>query len=98
MKELTQLQKKKLKSMAHHLKPLVQIGHKGMTDNVIEAINHALDDHELIKIKFLDFKDEKHELAEKVSRDTDSVLISIVGNIAVLYRWNSNDEKRKITI
>lgn len=98
MIELTQTQRKKLKSMAHHLKPLVQIGRRGMTDSVREAINCALNDHELIKVKFMDFKEEKDNLADQISRETDSALISIIGNIAVFFRWNSNDEKRKITI
>ncbi len=56
---LTNSQKRELKSLAHHLKPVVQIGQKGISENLLKAINQALDDHELIKIKFIDFKDQK---------------------------------------
>lgn len=99
MKELTNIQKKKLKALAHKLKPVVLIGQKGITDSLVKAVDKALEDHELIKVKFIDLKDEKIELSEKVAGDTGSFLVNMIGNTAILYRENPEkpkDEKIKI--
>lgn len=88
MTELNGRQRRKLKSLAHHLKPVVQIGQKGLTDSLIKAVDKALSDHELIKVKFVDFKEEKHDLAEEVVSGTGSALVGMIGNIAILYREN----------
>ncbi len=88
MPELTGAQKRKLKSHAHHLKPVVQIGQKGLTQELIKAVDKALLDHELIKVKFVDFRDEKRELSLAVSESTGASLVTLIGNIAVLYREN----------
>jgi len=53
----------------------------------------------LIKVKFIDLKDEKIELTEKVISDTGSFLVNMIGNTAILYRENPErpkDEKIKI--
>ena len=99
MKELTISQRKKLKSLAHKLKPVVLIGQKGITESLVKAVDKALEDHELIKVKFIDLKDEKIELTEKVISDTGSFLVNMIGNKAILYRENPEspkDEKIKI--
>ena len=99
MKELNGSQKRKLKSLAHHLKPVVLIGQKGITESLLKAVDKALEDHELIKVKFIDLKDEKIELSEKIVSDTGSSLVNMIGNIAILYRENperQKDEKIKI--
>ncbi|MBN2402498.1 MAG: ribosome assembly RNA-binding protein YhbY [Spirochaetes bacterium] len=85
-------EKKNLKAKAHHLKPVVQIGHKGMTKALIKAIDDALIAHELIKIQFLDFKEEKRELAQEISKETGSVIVGMIGNVLILYRKNPEDE------
>lgn len=84
--------------MAHHLKPLVQIGKLGVNENSLAAIIKALDDHELIKIKFLDFKDEKGELSEKIKNETGAVIAGMIGNMLILYKQNPDKDKRKIRI
>jgi RNA-binding protein len=99
MKEITSSQKRKLKSLAHKLKPVVLIGQKGITESLVKAVDKALEDHELIKVKFIDLKDEKVELLEKVISDTKSFLVNLIGNTAIIYRENPErpkDEKIKI--
>ena len=95
MTELNGRQKRKLKSLAHHLNPVVQIGQKGLTEALIKAIDKALNDHELIKVKFVDFKDEKRELAEEVSSETGSALVGMIGHIAILFRENPELERKE---
>jgi RNA-binding protein len=92
MEQLSAPEKKKLKAEAHHLKPVVQIGHKGKTKTLIKAIDDALIAHELIKIQFLDFKEEKRELAQEIAEEIDSAIVGIIGNVLTLYRANPEKE------
>ena len=55
MGKTTGSDRKYLRQLAHPLKPLVQIGSSGVTDALIAAVDTALRDHELIKIRFLEY-------------------------------------------
>lgn len=98
MDPLTGKQIRRLKSLAHHLEPVVYIGKQGITESLIQAAAQALADHELIKIKFIDFKDEKRSLVEDVVSRTDAALVQIIGNVAVVFRPADNEEKRRIVV
>lgn len=92
MKELSGSKIRELKALAHHLNPVVQIGQKGVTENVIKAFEKAVDDHELIKVKFVDFKEDKKELSLNLSRETGAALVDIIGNVAIFYREKVEDQ------
>lgn len=96
MDKLKGSQRKYLRAQAHHLNPLVIIGAKGITDNLIGSIDLALKDHELIKVKFGEFKEDKKEISEDIAKATKSDVVGIIGNIAILYRQHPKPEKRKI--
>lgn len=98
MKTLSGSQKRSLKSQAHHLKPVVLVGRNGITDSLVEAVGKALDDHELIKIKFIDFKEEKKDLAGEIVSRTASALVTLIGNIAIIYKQNQDIKKRRIVV
>jgi len=98
METLKGSQRKYLRAQAHHLKPLVLIGSRGVTEQLLGSVDLALKDHELIKIKFGDFKDAKKEISEEIARATKSELVGLIGNVAILYRRNSDPEKRKIKL
>jgi RNA-binding protein len=98
MDKLKGSQKKYLRAQAHHLKPLVLIGAKGVTKTLIGSVDLALKDHELIKVKFGEFKEAKKEISEDIAQATKSELIGLIGNIAIFYRQNPDLEKRKIKI
>ena len=85
-----------LRGLAHHLKPVVQVGKHGLIDNLITTVSQALDAHELIKVKFVDLKQRREELSREIATRTQSELAGLVGNIAILYRQHSDAEKRKI--
>jgi len=97
MPPLSSAQRKELRSLAHHLVPIVLIGMKGVTETLVESVNQALEAHELIKVKFNDHKDEKRVLIDSISEATDSQVAGLIGNVAILYRPNPNPDKRKIT-
>jgi RNA-binding protein len=81
---------------AHGLQPVVQVGKFGLTDEVVAAVDKALGDHELIKVKFISFKDEKSDLAREVGTKIDATLVRVVGNIAIYYRHQPDPEKRVV--
>jgi len=95
---MTGKQRSRLKSIAHHIKPVIIIGKGGVSEGLVAALDKSLSDHELIKIKFNDFKDEKKDLAESVAVRTGSELVSLIGNVAVLFRQNEDPERQKVII
>ena len=98
MEQLKGSQRKYLRGEAHHLKPLVMIGAKGVTEQLLGSVDLALKDHELIKVKFGEFKEAKKEIATEIAKTTKSEVIGLIGNVAILYRQHPQSEKRKIKI
>ena len=93
---LTSKQKQNLKSLAHSLDPVIRIGKNGLTEQSLVTIEKALADHQLIKIKFLDFKDEKKNFIKSIEERTDAVLIEVIGNVVILFKENPDSEKQLI--
>jgi RNA-binding protein len=76
-----------LRSLAHPLDPVVQVGKSGVTNDVIAAVDAALLDHELIKVRLmLDEAVDRKISAAKLAASTASDVAQIVGKIVVLYR------------
>lgn len=100
MEKLKGFQKKYLRGLAHSLKPVVLVGQSGLTPGVIAAVGEALDTHELIKIKFNDFKEkaQKTEIIGHIETQTGSGLAGLIGHMAIFYRMNPDPEKRKIML
>ena len=100
MEILKGYQKKFLKGLAHRLKPVVFIGQKGLSRNLIGSINDALDTHELIKVKFVEFKEKQQKagMAESIEAATDCRLVGLIGHTAIFYRRHADPDKRKIQL
>lgn len=98
MPELKGSQRKYLRGLAHDLKPVVLIGKNGVAEMVLKSIDQALNDHELIKVKFIDFKDEKKTLAAKIAENCASEMVGLIGNVAIFYRQHTDAKKRKIQV
>lgn len=89
-------QKRYLRSLAVNLKPVVIIGKDGVSANLIDSIDVALEAHELIKIKVLEtFDADLNELASDLAEVSDSYLIQKMGRTILLYR-PSEDKKIKL--
>jgi RNA-binding protein len=95
---LSASQKKYLRGLAHHLNPSVRVGKKGVVDSLIQSVDSQLKAHELIKVKFVNWKDQKDSLSDQIATQTLSEKVGGVGNITIFYRENSDLEKRKIAI
>lgn len=76
-----------LKAKAHTLKPVVIIGHHGLTEAVLTEIEVSLEHHELIKIRVnaLDRNDRKL-MIDLILQRTAAELVQTVGHIAVIHR------------
>lgn len=100
MDSLKGFQKRFLRGLAHALKPVVFVGQKGFTPSLVDAIDDALDHHELVKVKFVDFKEKEKKLAlvEKIEQSVTCEMVGLVGHIATFFRQQSDPEKRKINL
>lgn len=98
MPTMTNMQRQHLRRLAHELRPVVRIGKQGLTASAHHAIDQALTAHELIKIKFLDFQDQKESLTDELVRVSESVLVALVGNVATIYREQPDPERRGIQL
>jgi RNA-binding protein len=96
MPQMKDSRRRQLREQVHSLKPLVQVGKNGVTEELIKTIDKALEDHELIKVKFLNYKTEKNELSRTIAQRTQSTLIDLIGNTAILYR-KSHEATRRTT-
>lgn len=95
MMELTSKQRKMLEKAAHTLEPVVIVGQNGVTTSLEVKVAESLKAHELIKVRFNEFKEEKRELAEEIAQKTDATLVRIIGNVAILYKESEDSEKRR---
>lgn len=86
LEPLTNAQIRKFKAAAQHLEPMLKVGKAGLSEGFVRSVNEALSQHELVKIKFSEFKEQKKELAPKLAESTSSHLVMRVGNVMVLHR------------
>jgi len=86
--EMTSKTRAELRSQAQSLNPVVMVGHEGITDGVVAALDSALTDHELVKVRFQDFKEQTRDLSNDLAKKTASTLVSTTGFTAVFYRKN----------
>jgi RNA-binding protein len=91
-------QRRYLRGQANRLKPVVFIGKNGVNDDVLAALNEALDSHELIKVKFHEYKEERKVIAADIAQECDCEIAGIIGHTAIFYRQNPNKEKQIIKL
>jgi RNA-binding protein len=75
-----------LKARAQRLQPILKIGKAGLTDAFYAALETVLLQHELVKLKFDDFKEQKKELVPQLIERSGAQLVQRVGNVAVLFK------------
>ena len=99
-KELKGSQKKYLRGLAHDLKPSAYVGQKGLTQGFLDEVDIALEASELIKVKFVDFKEKevKKELAKEIATAAHCEMAGLIGHVAIYYRQNKDKKKRKIRL
>ena len=91
---LTGKQKRFLRSKAHHLTPIFQVGKGGVNKNMIKQIADVLEARELIKVSILQNCDEDRDtVAEKLSKGAKAELVQVIGNTIVLYKESRENKQ-----
>lgn len=87
MAALSIQERKRLRQIGHALNPVVMIGDKGLTENVIEELGRALNDHELIKVKVGgEDRGARAALIAEIAQASGSEVVQTIGKIALLYK------------
>lgn len=94
--KLSEPQKRHLRTLAHHLKPVVWVGQHGLKESVIAEIELALDSHELIKVKVVADRDDRTVIAANICEQTQAQTIHSIGQMLILFR--RNEKKPKIAL
>ena len=91
--QLSESQKRHLRALGHHLKPVVWVGQHGLKDSVLAEIEQALDAHELIKVKIAADRDSRKAIGSAICSGTHAQLIHTIGQMMVLFRRNEKQPK-----
>jgi RNA-binding protein len=85
-----------LRSLAHELNPLVQVGQDGVSEGVQEAVAVVLEEHELIKVRFgQNFDGDRKVASAELAKAVGADLTQVIGRVAVLYRPRGKDLPNK---
>lgn len=96
---ITSKQRSKLKGIASTMAPIAQIGKGGVTENMVNSLNDALEARELIKINVLQNADDTPwDLIENLADLLDAVPVAVIGRKGILYRRSSRDNFAHIEV
>jgi RNA-binding protein len=91
---LTGKQRRLLRALGHGLSPVVQLGKGGLSEPLVDAVDRALADHELIKVKLLETFDlDRHDAATELAGRTRSEVAQVLGRTILLYRPDPEDPR-----
>jgi RNA-binding protein len=93
---LSPSQKRYLRGLAHNLKPVILTGNKGVTPALLKEFSAALDQHELVKVKLGDDRDERKLHIAELGDSAQAELVQSIGRVACFYR--RNEEKPKLAL
>lgn len=91
---MTSKQRAYLRGLANSIDAIFQIGKSGISDNLINQLNDALEARELIKITVLEnAPDSVRPIAEEIAERTNSTLVQTIGSKVTLYKARKKDSK-----
>ncbi len=97
MINFTSKQRAYLRSLAHNVDPIFQIGKNGFTPEITTAIAEALETKELLKITVLkNCPDEPKEIGPVLAERTRSTLIQVMGRKITLYKESQDNKEIEI--
>ncbi|MFW6265042.1 MAG: ribosome assembly RNA-binding protein YhbY [Bacillota bacterium] len=91
---LTSKRRAYLRGQANRLNPIIQVGKDGINQGLIEQVDAALDDHELIKGRILNNSmEDVRDAANKLANEIGAEVVQVIGNVFVLFRRNDEEPK-----
>jgi RNA-binding protein len=85
-------QRRFLRGLGHHLEPVVQVGKEGLSEGLVGALDAALDQHELIKVKLGEsVGGERRTIGAALAEAAASELVQVLGRTVLLYRRRAED-------
>jgi RNA-binding protein len=90
---MTSSQRRQLQAAAQHLRPAVWVGRQGLTSAVLQSVVEALAERELVKVKFIHFREEREALAAELARRSGSDVVTVIGHVAVLFRPRAESKR-----
>ena len=90
---LSPSQKRYLRGLAHSLKPVILTGNKGVSPALLKEFSAALDQHELVKVKLGDDRDERKSHIAELGVGANAELVQSIGRVACFYRRNPEQTK-----
>ena len=92
---LSEPQKKYLRGLGHHLKPVLMIAESGLSESVLKEYESSIAHHELIKVSIrVGDRDARAGIIDTLCAGDSAELVQRIGNIALMYRENPDKEKR----
>jgi RNA-binding protein len=85
--------KRYLRGLTHDINPVVMVGEKGLTENVMLELDSALDHHELIKVKLRVDRETRKALIAQIAADCKAAPVHAIGQVACFYRRNPKKPK-----
>lgn len=96
---LTSKQKSFLRSEAHHIDPIFQVGKGGVSGTMLRQIEEALEKRELIKISILqNNEDDKNEVAKALAEGTYAELVQLIGHTVILYKPSVKNKRIELPV
>ncbi|HJF28274.1 ribosome assembly RNA-binding protein YhbY [Acinetobacter bohemicus] len=95
MASLSIQERKRLRQIGHALNPVVMLGDKGLSESVVEELNRALNDHELIKVKVVaEDREARAAMIVELVDVTSAELVQTIGKIALIYRKSPKQNQK----
>ena len=91
---LTSFQKRYLRGLAHTLSPIVMLGQKGVTPNLINELIVAIGHHELVKVKLSGGdREERKAQIQALTAGAGCEIVQTIGHTATLWKRNEKEPK-----
>lgn len=89
------METRQLRAIGHQLKPVVTVAGNGLTESVLEEINRALFDHELVKVKLaIDDRAARKAAAAEICEKCSAERIQDIGKVILILRRNPKPNPR----
>ncbi len=79
--------KKQYRNIGHNLNPVVTVAGNGLSEGLMEELDRALNDHELIKVKLMiSDRDLRKQVSAEMVKKAGAELVQEIGKVALVFR------------